>query len=399
MTTSNTQKIYPLVLLGGGHSHVLWLTSWQNLTADSRLQGATRIRPLLISEQTTSPYSGMLPGLLMGQYTFDDCHINLIQLCEKSGCDFLARRCTDIQVVDQLQDKKNVYRLVFKPINSDSSTEDDVIYCETLSINIGSQPFVLNEASAKQVLTSDSDAAWKIKPISQFFKRWQTLQQQLKTSADNSTKAKTIRIIGAGAAGVEIACAIKIAHPHCQVQLMSKSATPLPRFNKKVQHYCRKRLKKMNIEFIVSGPTTLTIPAADFSILCTHSAAPSWLKNTPLALSEEGFINVDRQLETSLPGIFAAGDCLHFNAQPLPKAGVFAVRQAPTLFHNVCASLHSPSLPQHSLISYKPQTEFLSIINMGNRYAIGQRGKFSWHGRLLWHYKHMIDQRFMSQFI
>ena len=80
-----TTTVYPLVLLGGGHSHALLLTYWQSLNPDKH----DKVRPLLISEQATSPYSGMLPGLLADEYSFDDCHIDLVNLCANSGSDFL----------------------------------------------------------------------------------------------------------------------------------------------------------------------------------------------------------------------------------------------------------------------------------------------------------------------
>jgi len=51
-----------------------------------------------------------------------------------------------------------------------------------------------------------------------------------------------------------------------------------------------------------------------------------------------------------------------------------------------------------TLIPFKPQTNFLSIINMGNHYALAQRGRWSLSGFLPWRYKHYIDEKFMAQF-
>ncbi len=58
-----------------------------------------------------------------------------------------------------------------------------------------------------------------------------------------------------------------------------------------------------------------------------------------LDVSERGFIRVDGQLRSlSHPEVFAVGDCAEW-AQPLPKAGVFAVRMGPVPSRNLHAAL------------------------------------------------------------
>lgn len=377
MNSMTPTNVYPLVLLGGGHSHALWLKYWQQL---ANTHPAKNIRPLLVSENSTSPYSGMLPGLLSGEYDYDDCHIDLVSLCQQSDCDFLQQSCINIQKVES-SDFDTLYRLDFKGLNS---AEPLSIFCQKLSINIGSQPFSL----ATDTLSSDK-TSWKIKPISQFFNNWQSLQAKLQQ--ESSVKETLITIVGAGAAGIEIACAIKLAQQDCQIQILARSQQPLPSFQPKIQQLCLQRLHKMGIDFI--GQQNVTNIVSDFTILCTQSSAPKWLTNTELKLSDDGFIWVDKNLQSSLPGIFAAGDCIHFSPQALAKSGVYAVRQAKTLFHNVCAQLASSNLEP-----FLPQSKFLSIINMGNQYALAQRGRWSVHGYLPWYYKRYVDRKFMAQF-
>jgi len=394
-TVASSHDVYPLVLLGGGHSHVLCLKYWQQLAPSNPLK---KYRPLLISEKSTSPYSGMLPGLLTADYQFDDCHIDLIKLCQSSGADFQKKTCINIQQVTD-KDFDTLYRLDFK-----STADSHSIYCEKLSINIGSQPYSLFTNRKDQFAKGEdqkqySDNVWKVKPISQFFQNWQKLQQEINspnTKQEVIAKNPVISIIGAGAAGVEIACAIKLAQENCQVQLIANSKQPLPSYSPKLQKLCLQRLNKMDIHFI--GQRQVTTKPSDFTILCTQSAAPSWLKDSDLTLSAQGFICVDENLQTSLSGVFAVGDCIHFTPLPLAKAGVYAVRQANTLFHNLCTSLRDETLPTPELLRYQPQTQFLSIINMGNQYALGQRGSFVFRGRWLWHYKKYLDHKFMSLF-
>lgn len=405
--------VYPLVLLGGGHSHALWLTYWQKL---KHSHPAKKIRPLLISDNTTSPYSGMLPGLLSGDYTFDDCHIDLVHLSKKSNCDFLQRRCINIQQV-QGENKEKLYRLDFADLDTEQLTTKEQapeqlnnhqptsIFCKVLSINIGSQPFV----SAEDINKQQTDKNWKVKPINHFFQNWQSLQKSVADLPPNSSQKPLFKVMGAGAAGVEVACAIKQSQPNSQVQLHSRTSSPLPHFCAKTQKRCRQYLNKLDIEFIRSyiHPSTsisstsnlhngLDTSNHDFTIWCTQSAAAKWLINTDLKLCPEGFIWVDKHLETSFPGVFAAGDCIHFSPKPLPKAGVYAVRQAKTLFNNTCLSLTDSE--SAALTAFKPQKSFLAIINLGNHYALAQKGRWSASGYLPWLYKFFIDRNFMSLF-
>ena len=60
---------------------------------------------------------------------------------------------------------------------------------------------------------------------------------------------------------------------------------------------------------------------------CTQASAQSWLKQTDLETTQDGFVCVSSTLESvNVPGVFACGDIAHLTESPRPKAGVFAVR-------------------------------------------------------------------------
>ena len=62
------------------------------------------------------------------------------------------------------------------------------------------------------------------------------------------------------------------------------------------------------------------------------SVGADWIENLGLSQDERGFLKTKTNLlcvEDSR--IFAVGDCGTIEGQPLPKAGVYAVRQGPVL--------------------------------------------------------------------
>ena len=85
---------------------------------------------------------------------------------------------------------------------------------------------------------------------------------------------------------------------------------------------------------LASGETL----TSDFTLTVTGARPQGWLQASGLDLTD-GFIKIDACLQSSDPLIFAAGDCAEMTGSPRPKAGVFAVRAAPVLLHNLRARL------------------------------------------------------------
>lgn len=78
---------------------------------------------------------------------------------------------------------------------------------------------------------------------------------------------------------------------------------------------------------------------------------------------------------------------------PHPKAGVYAVRQAPVLRHNLknALSVVDPETCQ-------PPTDYLKLVSPGAKRAFGEKNGLSFAGHLTWRLKSQIDQKFMKQF-
>ena len=259
----------------------------------------------------------MLPGFVAGHYSYLDAHIDLNHLCKWASVRFICGTVTGIDANS----------------NSISIDSHEQVHYDTLSIDIGSTPD-LSVPGAREYATG-------IKPVSHFGELW---HQLLRDSED--TVVGDWGIVGAGAGGVELV--LGMAHKLKQQEqlnfhLVFPSARVLPGYPTKVVEAAEEALARHNITLHpnfrvaeVQKEGLLSVDSANIalskSIWCTGAAAATWLSDTGLAVSEKGFISVNPFLQSeSHSNVFAAGDCAEMLSDPRPKAGVYAVRQAPFL--------------------------------------------------------------------
>ena len=368
-----------LVFVGGGHTHALVIKK----LGMKPIEG---VRLTLISEQTLTPYSGMLPGFVAGHYSYLDAHIDLNRLCQWANVRFIRGTVTAIDA-----DKNTV------AINSQESIQYD-----HLSIDIGSTPD-LSIPGAREYATG-------VKPVSHFGALW---NQLLKASTDSVTRqadgtsVENWGVVGAGAGGVELVLGMANrlkAQSHLSFHLAFSGDRVLPGYPDKVKDAAEAALAKAGItlhpEFRVAEvqkdgliATNGKRVSLDKSIWCTGAAAAQWLSDTGLAVSEKGFISVNSFLQSeSHNNVFAVGDCSDMHSDPRPKAGVYAVRQAPFLADNLRAIYANKPLKPVKL-----QTDFLSLLSLGERKAVGCRGGYTASGSWVWKLKDHIDQKFMRK--
>lgn len=109
-------------------------------------------------------------------------------------------------------------------------------------------------------------------------------------------------------------------------------------------------------------------------------------------LFEKNYIKVDERLFAG-ENIIAMGDVCTINKYPqMPKAGVFAIREAPILYENLKKMINNES----DFVTYKPQEKYLQIINCGDKYALSNYGKFASFGKISWLIKDKIDRDYMK---
>ena len=364
-----------LVLVGGGHSHVLAL----RMLAMAPIEG---LRITLVSPASHSPYSGMLPGLIAGHYTFEQTHIDLERLCQWAGVRFVA---AEVIALDPLNRRLS---LAGRPPLS----------YDVVSIDIGSQPELDSVPGARQCATP-------VKPVSDLWQRWLALQQRV--NEQNGREQYCIAVVGGGAGSVELALAIahRLQGQSLSLDLWCGAPVILQNCNARARRAIMMALQRHGIRVHLSARVTKveqralsfadgTHAAYDELFWCTGAAAAPWIAASGLATNEQGFLAVRDTLQAvGHDAIFGVGDIATQVNHPRPKAGVYAVRQAPVLTHNLRAVLLDTPLRLH-----RPQARFLSLISLGDMRATAERGPLYATGRWVWHWKNRIDRAFMARF-
>ena len=375
-----TPVLKDLVLIGGGHSHVIVLRRFG-------MRPMPGVRITLITRDLHAPYSGMLPGLIAGHYDFDEAHIDLGPLARFAGARLFHDAATGLDLT-----RRRVLCRGRPPVPYD-----------VLSIDIGITP-ALDVAGA-------ADHAVPVKPIGSLVARW----EQLRTRVRASPARLRLAVVGAGAAGVELTLAIQHAlrglaadgarFPDPAFHLFSAAPDVLPTHGRGARARFARVLRERGVSVhlgrrvvrVEAGRVVVEGGAAtevDEVIWATAAAAQRWPGESGLDVDEVGCIRVAPTLEaTSHPAVFAAGDVAAVEGQRREKAGVFAVRQGRPLEANLRRALRGqPARP------FRPQRRFLSLVSTGDRYAVASRGRWSCEGGWVWRWKDRIDRRFMDRF-
>ncbi len=365
MTPAHPQ-IKDLVLIGGGHTHALVLRMW----GMAPLPGT---RLTLINPDPIAPYTGMLPGLIAGHYRREELMIDLVRLARFAGARLILDHATG------LDRHARLIHLARRP----------PLPYDLLAIDIG--------------ITSDLPGiphATAAKPLGPYAAAWDHFLAR-------SPASPRIVILGAGLGGVELALAsahrLRSLGPNATVTLIDQAPTFLPHLSASARESLHRHLKqsgvtlRLDTQVTTSTPTSVTLAtgetlASDFTLTATGARPHPWLCQTGLD-HKDGFLLTDATLRTSDPLIFAAGDCATLTTNPRPKAGVFAVRAAPILHHNLRAALSGTPLRP-----FRPQADYLKLISLGQQSAIAEKWGLSASGPRLWQLKDRIDRRFMDRF-
>ncbi|WP_373030469.1 selenide, water dikinase SelD [Sulfitobacter sp.] len=371
MNSPDVPLTQDLVLVGGGHAHALVLRKW----GMNPLPGA---RLTVINPGPTAPYTGMLPGHVAGHYSRDTLEIDLVRLCRFAGARLILAHATDIDRTARLITVEG---------------QGPIAY-DVASIDIG--------ITAEMSIAGFADHAVGAKPLDIYAQRW----RDFVSATTQGTATPTVAVIGGGVAGCELALAMSHALQQAGVKPAVTVIEAGPQISGVGDTARRKLLSAMSQAGIalrtdarvtqVTASQVLLDRQEPVQAALTVGAAGAfphgWLARTDLPLID-GFIETTPDL--SIKGdtsVFAVGDCAAMPFAPRPKAGVFAVRAAPVLHHNLRAALTGGARK-----IFKPQKNYLKLISFGGKSAMAEKFGFAVSGPLLWRWKDRIDRAFMDK--
>ena len=367
-------SVKPIILAGAGvvHAGVLRLQAQHHGIAG----------PIsVVSASAQTPYSGMLPGWIAGHYHADEINLNFARLSQAAGARLIVGQIDDLVLPAQQLSLEGGQRLGFG----------------LLSLNVGA---VQSPPSATNLLA--------LRPFTRLLTR---LDQWLVWARHQPERPLSVIVVGAGGAGFEVALALRYRLRQLQPQralqlrLLASSDQALDAQCLGAQRLAARALHEHGIELLtqirVQAMDGQVIRAsqrgqdlrlsADLIIWAGGAQAAPWLASSGLACDALGFVQVNADLRSrSHANILASGDCASFSV-PVPKAGVYAVRQAAVLYQNLVAL----SRGQTELKNYQPARRALSLFATGPQSAIASWGPLSVAGRWVWRWKNQIDRNFL----
>lgn len=361
-----------LVMLGAGHAHV-------HLLSTLATQTMAGVQITLVAPYPRQLYSGMVPGFVAGHYTLEDCVIPLAPFLKNTAITWLQRSASGLDAA-------------MRTVTLDDGS---TLHYDVLSINSGPAQ---DRLKIELMMPGAREHALFVRPIEVFGALWP------KVVALGQQKPLRVALIGGGAAGFELACAVAHRLPGSSVTLLSGDVPVGANYPSAVQAMVTQALKARRITVIqercvgiAAGEVALVNGArlaCDVPLITIGAQAPSWLQGSGLALDAQGFVAVDSfQRSTSHPAVFAAGDVATRVDLDLSRSGVYAVRAGPPLTRNLRAVLGGVA-PK----TYTPQQKTLNLLSCGDRRAIASWGNWSAQGRWVGWFKDWIDRGFIKKY-
>jgi len=368
-----------VILVGGGHSHVQVLES----LAKRPLTDAT---VQVIVDKPIAIYSGMVPGFVAGQYRSEELEIDVPRLCEWAGVECTVEPVSKIEAASRQLTLESGRNLSY----------------DIASVNVGSTVAGLD-------LPGIRDFAIPTRPISELIRRTDDVVENA-CNREDQTPFRVV-VVGGGAGGVELAFTFleRLEKTGCgptDIRLINAGPRILEGYpaslarraeqaatDRGIHIHCGRRVLSATADRIVLDNDE-TWPC-NALLWVTGAVSHPLFKDSGLPTEDRGFVQTRSTLQVvGHDNLFAVGDCATLVDYPqTPKAGVYAVRQGPHLAHNMRAILAAEPLEE-----YQPQSDFLTLLNLGDGSALGAKKGLSFQGRWVMKLKDLIDRRFMRRF-
>ena len=371
----NNAVRHDLVLVGGGHAHVQVLRRW----AMAPVPG---VRLSLVVDRPVAVYSGMVPGFVAGQYARDELEIDVRPLARRAGARCIVAPVTGLDAPARRLDLDGRAPMVY----------------DTASFDVGSTVAGLDVPGVRE-------HALPTRPIGLFVRR----VDEFVARARGGARFRLV-VAGAGAGGVELAFAFatrlrREGARDPEVLLLESGPRVLPGYPARAARLVEAAAAGRDIRIrtgarvLAAGAETLTLDdgerlPCDALVWVVGAASLPLFRESGLQTDARGFVRVGPTLQClGRDDVFAAGDCAAWAGDELPKAGVYAVRQGPVLAHNLRARTRS-----RPLRPYRPQRDFLSLLNLADGTAVASKWGGAARGPWVFRLKDWIDRRFVRRF-
>jgi NADH dehydrogenase FAD-containing subunit len=395
-----------LVLAGGGHAHLFTLKRLPALFAAG-------IDVTCIAPSPHLSYSGMGPGMLSGRYAPAELRFDIEGMVREAGGGQAGRRPSRTAPPGEMltsapSDKGEKGGGTFvrgkvariDPEAKRLALEDGrEIGYDAVSFGIGS---LVEPAFPFEAMPGAE--VYPVKPIENLLLARRTIESRAEAG-----EPVQVLVIGGGSSAFEVAGNTVALLAGCGVKTPQVTVVAgrglLCGWPSRARRLAKASLLRRGVRVVPGRVTGLAGDRAtlagggglrfDVCLMATGTRPPELFARSGLALGPDGGLSVNAFLQSPLyPEIFGGGDCIRFEPSPLPRAGVYAVRQGPVLFANLTAFLTDGVLVPFR----KTGTNFLSLLNSGDGRAILRKGPFVLEGRWCMVLKDAIDRRFIAKF-
>jgi selenide,water dikinase len=353
------------------------------------------VRLTLVVDRPVAVYSGMVPGYVAGQYRREELEIDAVPLARRAGARVILSPAVGIDAASKR------IRLSDRP----------PLRYDLASFDVGSTVAGLDLPGVRQ-------HALPTRPIVELVERIDAVAARIESRPAGSPFR--IVVVGGGAGGVELAFTLwhrveagradraDRADRDCPVELTLVHGWPevlagYPRslIDRVHRNAARRGIRIQGNRRVMEARKDAvvfeggdSIPA-DALLWVTGAWSHPLFVDSGLPTEPRGFVRTRSTLQVEgFDDLFAVGDCATMTEFPdTPKAGVYAVRQGPFLYENLVASLEGRPLRR-----YGPQSDFLTLLNLGDGTALGSKWGRSFEGEWVMRLKDWIDRRFMRRF-
>ena len=362
-----------LVLVGGGHAHMVTLANLHKFVEKGH-------NVMVIGPSAYHYYSGMGPGMLGKIYTPDAIRFATKHVVEKQGGTFVLGKAARVD-----PDEKTVF------LESGETVSYDV-----LSFNAGSYVPATN-------VKDDVKDIYFVKPIEKLIDARARILDLV------SQKKIVISIIGGGPSSAEIAgntwgLTRDFGKNMPEIRIFAGKKF-MSRFPDNIRRKVIGSLIKRGVEILEQGYVKeiktrhITLESGksyntDIIFLAIGVKPSPIFEESGLPTGQDGGLLVNKYLQsTEYPEIFGGGDCIYFKDRPLDKVGVYAVRENPVLYHNLMAAVEGTDL-----MPFNPGGDYLLIFNLGDGTGVLRKRWLLFGGRPAFIIKDYIDRKFMKKF-